>query len=222
MSNFADKVQDAQKFLNVLTWRKLVQLIVFLFVIGLTWATYENRDVIYGFASQKRIDPSTPHIRELSKPTINEIVTLTEKSELIVAIEIVLADFQKNQRVIIYSYIDDDNIELRKIYSKYSNTSIGNLPLFTDNVEDNKHLVELINGEFSCRPFVETLSGRIAPDAQAYVKISCSNSIPASYGRFTGLIVVYLKRQPTPNEYDQVRSAARTLATTIFERDLSK
>src|ERR1017187_8382578 len=104
MSNFVDKVGDIQKFLSVLTWRKLVQLTAFIFVIGLTWATYENRAVIYGYASQKRIDPVTPQVRTLSKKTITEINTVSERSELIVGIQIVLADFQKNQRVVLYTY----------------------------------------------------------------------------------------------------------------------
>lgn len=222
MSNFVDKMSDVQKFLSVLTWKKLIQLIAFIFIIGLTWATYENRDVIYGFVSQKRIDPVTPHVRSLSKKTSDEINAVSERSELIIGMQVVLADFQKNQRVVIYTYIDENRVMLKQLYSRYQNTSIDNVPLFSDSVEDNKHLVALINGEFSCRPFAETLSAKIAPEAGQYIKYTCSNGIPASYGRFTGLIVVYLQRQPTPEEYDQIRSISRTLATTIFERDLNK
>ena len=217
-----DTVSNIQKFLSVLTWKKLVQLSAFICVIGLTWATYENREIIYGYANQKRIDPNTPHVRELSKKTIDELSGAVERSELIVGIQIVLADFQKNQRVVIYTYIDNDAVELKKIWSRVSNTSISNLPLFSENVDDNKHLVALINGEFLCRPFGDTVSARAAPDAEQYVKMTCSNGIPASYGRFTGLIVVYLKRLPKADEYDQIRSLARTMATTIFERDLNK
>lgn len=222
MTNFVDKMGDVQKFLTVLTWKKLVQLVAFMFIIGLTWATYENRAVIYGFASQKRIDPTSPHIRELSKKTTDEIDVVAERSELIVGIQVVLADFQKNQRIVIYTYIDADHPELKKIYTKYNNTIIDNIPLFSDNVESNKHLVELINGEFSCRPFTESTNATLVPDARQYIKVVCSNGIPASYGRFTGLIAVYLNRQPTPEEYDQVRSVSKTLATSIFDRDLYK
>jgi hypothetical protein len=211
-----------QKFLQVLTWKKLLQLFLFLFIISLSWATYENREVIYGFANQKRIDPSSPHVHELSKNTTNEIDAIVERSELIVGIQVILADFQKNQRIVIYSSIDSDNPELKKIYSKFANSSIGNVPLFSDNVDDNRHLVALINGEFACRPFLETLSGRMAVEAGQYIKFSCSNGIPASYGRFTGVIVVYLKRQAHAEEYDQIRSVTKVLSTTIFDRDLNK
>lgn len=222
MSGFSDNITTAQKFLNILTWKKLIQLIVFLFVIGLTWATYENREVIYGFASQKRIDPSTPHIHSLSKKTTEEIDAVTERSELIVGIQIALADFQRNQRIIIYTSVDAEHNELKAIYAKAAMSSITDIPLFSGNVDDNKHLVNLINGEFICRPFSATITAQIVPDATQYIQFTCSNGIPASYGRFTGMIMVYLKRQPTPEEYDQIRAVSRTLATTIFERDLSK
>lgn len=215
-------IEDVRKFLSVLTWKKLIQLIVFLFIMGLTWATYENRGAIYGFASQKRIDPSSPHVKELSKSTQTEINKIVEKSDNIVAIQIILADFQKNERVIIYTYIEDEALELKNIWLKYSNNAIGNMALFTDNVADNKVVVDLINGEFNCRPYVDTINVRLSPESAKYVKYTCSNGIPASFGRFTGIIVVYLKHQLTPEEYDQIRSVSRTLATTIFERDLNK
>ena len=221
-NHIATNISMIQKFLQVLTWKKLLQLLLFLFIIGLSWATYENREIIYGFANQKRIDPSSPHIHELSKITTNDIDAIVERSELIVGMQVILADFQKNQRIVIYSSIDSDNIELRKIYSKFNNSSIGNISLFSDNVEDNRHLVALINGEFACRPFSETLSGRMSPEAGQHIKSSCSNGIPASYGRFTGMIVIYLKRQPHPDEFEQIRSLAKTLATTIFDRDLNR
>jgi len=222
MANFVDTVSNMQKFLSVLTWKKLVQLLAFIFVIGLTWTTYENREIIYGYASQKRIDPSTPHIRELSKKTVDEIKDVVERSELIVGIQVIMADFQKNQRVVVYTYIDSSEDELRKILSRVSSTSISNVPLFSEAEADNKYLVALINGEFLCRPFDDTLLQHRAQDASRYVKSACSNGIPASYGRFTGLIVVYLKHLPKPDDYDQIRSVARSLSTTIFERDLNK
>jgi hypothetical protein len=222
MSAIIDNLTTAQKFLNILTWKKLIQLTVFLFIIGLTWATYENREVIYGFASQKRIDPASPHIQSLSRKTIEEIDAVSERSELIVGIQIALADFQKNQRSMIYTNVDSEHKELKAIYAKSAMYSITDVPLFSGNVDDNRHLVNLINGEFICRPFSGTVTARVVPDAAEYIQFTCTNGIPASYGRFTGIIMVNLKRQPTPEEYEQIRSISRALATTIFERDLSK
>ena len=222
MPNLVDTVSNIQKFLNVLTWKKLIQLLTFMLIIGLTWATYENRDVIYGFASQKRIDATSPHVTELSKATILEINTVADKSENIEAKQVILAEFQKNERIIIYTYIEEEEKALKDIWAKYSSSSVGNMALFTDNVADNKVVVDLINGEFICRLYSETINVRLAPESAKYVKFTCANGIPASYGRFTGIILLYLKHQPTPEEYDQIKSATRLLSTHIFENDLNK
>jgi len=214
-----EKIADTQKFLNVLTWRKLTQLVVFIFIIGLTWATYENRENIYGFASQKRLDPHAPSITKLSKETVNDIHSVVARSELIVGVRVYMADFQKNTRILIYQEMDDPKLE--GIYMAYSNSSIAELPLFNDDVVNNKNLVALINGEFICIPFTETLLSKYAASATIYDKEVCSNGIPASYGRFTGIIAVHLNRKPTSEEVDQIRSTSRTLSTRIYDRDLS-
>lgn len=222
MPNLVDTVSNIQKFLNVLTWKKIIQLLTFMLIIGLTWATYENREVIYGFASQKRIDATSPHVTELSTPTIQAIKIVADKSENIEAIQVILADFQKNERIIIYTYIEEEEKVLRDIWLKYSSGSVGNMALFTDNVADNKVVVDLINGEFICRLYSETINARLAPESAKYVKFTCANGIPASYGRFTGIILLYLKYQPTIEEHDQLKSATRILSTHIFENDLNR
>ena len=222
MTNLVDKISDAHKFLNVLTWKKLVQLMAFVFIMGLTWATYENRTTIYGFISQKRLDTSASQTRELSKPTKIQINVVAEKSDLVAGVTVMIADFQKNQRVTVYAYVNDAHPELKKEYQDFIDSSIGNVPLFSDNVEDNKRLVALINGEFMCNPYEGTLGQRLIPSTGQYIKYACSNGIPASYGRFTGIITLYLTRQPKPDEVEQIRITTKNLASLIFDNDLSK
>lgn len=221
-SGIIDNLGLVQSFLQILTWKKLLQLTLFICIMGLSWATYENREVIYGFASQKRIDPSSPLVKTLSDITLEELSTLVEKSDLIVGVEISLADFQKNQRIVIYTYRDANNTELRKLYADYERSLIGNMPLFTTDIADNKYLIDLINGEFSCQPFIKLIPGLPLPEIGAHIKHTCSNGIPASYGRFTGIIQIQLARPPRLDEFDQLRSVSRLYATSIFERDLNK
>ena len=219
MSGIASSVDTIKEFLSVLTWIKLLQLVTFLFIIGLAWATYENKELIYGYASQKRIDPETHHVHKLSEKTTAEIQTVINKSELIIGVGVFIADFQRNVRVKIYQSLDVP--ELAQIYSKFTDNKVSELPLFTDDVANNKHIVSLINGEFICRPFHDTLISKFVPQAATYEKMICTSGIPASYGRFTGIIAIYLNRVATPDEIDQLRSLGRTMATSIFDRDLS-
>ena len=213
-------IEDVHKFLGILTWKKIIQLIVFLFVMGLTWATYENKAAIYGFASQKRLESSAPIVHSLSKKTTDEIDTIVKKSEIIVGMNITLADFQRNQRVTVYR--GTETTELTEIFDIYAKTSIGNVPLFNNDVENNEIMVNLINGEFVCKPLLSTMTGKLIPDSKKYIHTICMNGIPASFGKFTGIISVQLKKQPTPSEIDQLRAITRQMATTVFERDLSK
>lgn len=222
MTNLVDKISDTYKFLNVLTWKKLIQLLAFVCIMGLTWALYENREVIYGFASQKRIDTASTLSRDLSKVSKVHINAVAEKSEIIAGIAIMVADFQKNQRILVYSYFPDSQVDLKKIYATYAATYLGDPPLFSDNVEDNKKLVALINGEFVCIPYEKTLSQRLAPSTGEFIKYSCANGIPASYGRFTGIITLYLTREPKTDEIEQLRLVTKTLSTLIYEKDLNR
>ena len=212
-------IEDVNRFLGLLSWNRIFLLIIFLFIIGLTWATYENREVIYGYASQKRIEPTAPLVQTLSKATAGEIDAIVNKSEIIVGMNVTLADFQKNQRRTIYRSIEMS--ELKSIFEEYSKNSIGNLPLFNEDVGNNHLIVELINGEFTCRPVAETMTGKLVIGVNRYISTICMNGIPASYGKFTGIISVHLKRVPTNSEYDQLRSITRGMATLIYEKDLS-
>ena len=80
---------------------------------------------------------------------------------------------------------------------------------------------KLINGEFICDPFKDTIAYRFAPSADSIVATVCANGIPPIYGKFTGILSVYLKRVPTQEEIDRIRTLSRDLSLEIFERDLS-
>ena len=219
MPSFSFDIADVNRLLGILTWDKVFLLVVFIFILALTWGIYENKDTIYGFMKQQRIETSVPQLKSLSKITIEEIDNLVRKSELIVGLTVTLADFQKNQRIVVYR--NDELPEMKKLIATYRSKSMGNLPLFSDDVDNNHYIVSLINGEFICLPFAKSTLGKIIPEASPFVNTICYNGIPASYGKFTGIISIQLSRQPTNTEIDQVRVITRSLATAIFDRDLS-
>lgn len=220
MPDVIGNVEAVRKLLSVLTWKKIVQLTLFIFIIGISWASYENRETIYGFANQKRLDPRTPKLIALSKTTVAQINVYTDKSDIIIGIRIYIANFQRNTRILIYQHVNDTN--LKDVLAIDEKSALSELPLFTNDVANNKNLVSLINGEFVCIPYTETILSKYAPMGAAYTKQVCANGIPASYGRFTGIISVHLKRIPTPEEIDQIRTLTRSMSTIIYEEDLSK
>ena len=220
MSNLVDKLGDAHKLLDVLSWKKLLQLALFVIILGIAWAGYDNKAEIYGYITHKRIDPNSAQPKELLLASRAQINAVVDKSDLIGSVTVTLADFQKNQRILVYSYVNQGHSDLKSMYAKYALNSFGNAQLFGDVPEDNRQLIGLINGEFVCTPYDGTLIQRLAPDTSKYIKYTCSNGIPAAYGRFKGIISLYLTRQPKADEQEQLKIVARSLSTLIFDNDL--
>lgn len=217
MSGFFNKIDGMHAFLDILSWKKIFQLAAFLFVLTLAWGTYEMRESIYNYVNQSKISRNASIVQKLSKKSISEVDTAEQKSDLIVAIQIVVIDFQRNVRTPIYT--STANIALKELYERFVDTSITDIPLFSGDIVNNKQLVELINGEFTCYPFSDTIVAKLLPESGKYIHTACAVGIPPYYGKFSGAVLVFLKRQPTVDEVDQIRGMAKTLSSNIYERD---
>lgn len=212
-----DKILLFKQFLNILNWTRLIQYLVLLAVIAFAWAVYENKDSIYNFVTNAKLPGVAPVVEKVSSKTAHELKAVVDKSDLITAIQIVSVDFQQNKRFPIYTYTD--NKELESMYKEFIKSSVGDLPLFTDNVTNNKNIVDLIYGEYACYPYKQTFGYKFLPSAEKHISTVCSHGIPPFYGRFSGIVVIYLTREPTPEEYFQVRSIAKELSTKVYEKD---
>lgn len=217
MSGIIDKLSAIQAFISGLTWKKNLQLTVFLLISGLAYATFENREAIYNFASQTKISTKPPISKKLSKEITDKIDLAVNKSELIIAIQVTIVDFQRNIRYPIYTYTD--NADLREIYFRFLDNSITELPLFNTDVNNNRRLVELINGEYICNPFEETIGAKLLPEVGRFISNVCANGIPPYYGKFSGIVSIYVRRPPTTEEIDQIRTLSRVLSVEIYDRE---
>jgi len=217
MGSIIDKLSIVQKFLNTLTWKKIAQLMVFLFIVALAWAAYENRSSVYNFVGRSNISGLVPITQTLSNRTTAEIDALVEKSDLINGIQITIVDFQKNTRYIVYTSVD--NKDLKNVYLRIPSSSGFDTPLFNADLMNNQLLVSLINGEFICHPYGITLEAKMSPETLKYINVVCANGIPPYYGRFSGIVSVYTRRSPTSEEVDQIRTLSKNLALTIYDRD---
>lgn len=217
MDSIESKLTLLQKLLVILSWKKLAQFTVFLLMVFLAWLTYETRDKVYEVLTQPKIQNRSILVTKISKPVQDQIEAAVIKSDLINAIQITMVDFQKNSRTVIYTTID--NPELEKAYKKFADLGFVELPLFNSDLINNKRMVDLINGEFICNPYVDTIGARIVPESTKFISTVCANGIPPYYGKFTGIVSIYTKRPPTPEEIDQLRTLAKTLSTTIYEKE---
>jgi hypothetical protein len=217
MSALDDKVETIQTLLGSLTWRKIALLTVFLSILGFSYAMFDNRFAVYDFFSATRTIPPATVIK-LSKSSIENINAAVAQSDVIVAIQITLVDFQRNTRIITYTSVD--NAELRALYGNFIKKAPTELPLFNSDMINNERLVNLVNGNFICNNYKETLSAKLVPESAAYVKTLCAGPVPPLYGRFSGIISIYLSREPTHVEVEQLRTLSKSLGLLVYNNDL--
>lgn len=219
MFNISSKIEVVKQFLSVLSWEKILQVAVLLVILLLSWAAFENRESIYNFVNQKKLATSNQKNTSLSKKTIEEINSSVTRSNLIIGIQVVIVDFQSNSRTVVHTYAD--NNELLQAYNRYATSNITQeIPLFNSDESNNNRVIALINGEFLCYEFGDSIGAKYAPETIDYIHTVCSNGIPPFYGRFTGMIAVYLAKKPTVEEIDQVKTLSKRLSSLIYENDL--
>lgn len=216
MSALDDKIETIQTLLNSLTWRKLVLLTAFLAVVGFSYALFDNRYSVYEFFNSARSIPPAKSIH-ISQETRTEIDDAVKGSEVVVAIQVFLVDFERNTRTSIY--IKVDNRELQEIYDKFISKSPADFPLFNNDLINNERLVNLVNGTFMCRPYKDTMAAKLVPDSVPIIKTVCSGPVPPYYGRFSGIINIYLTKEPRPTEVEQAKILANRLGLIIYNND---
>jgi hypothetical protein len=215
--SFFTNLTAVQKFLITLTWKKIFQVSVFLIIVGISWVMYETRESIFGFISLPRLASHAPGRFGISRKTATDLAAQVDKSGIIIAIQLTIVDFQKNTKSIIYTYTDNPNVS--EIYKRFEEGGFVDLPIFSSDIQNNRRMVDLINGEFVCVPYSDTLVFRIVPESGKYISTVCESGIPPLYGKFTGIISVYLKINPAPEEVDQIRALAKGLSASIYEKD---
>jgi hypothetical protein len=217
MNGVVDNLSLIQKFLKSLTWTKLVQLTLFLIILGLALALYETREYLHEFAKYPRISQYATPVYSVGKETKEEINSIVSRSELIVGMVISTVDFQKNTRHIIYR--NTDSSDLRDLYENNNKLLTTEIPMFNDDVTNNARMVDLINGEFVCHPYSNSIYAIINPKTVPYAHTVCSNGIPPFYGMFSGVVSIITSRAPTPTELSQLRELTRNISSKIYERD---
>lgn len=219
MFNLLSKIEQIKNFLGVLSWEKILQVTTLIIILIISWATFENRESIYNFVNQKKLSTSRQKNIYLSKKTTDEIDSSVTRSSIIIGVQVVVVDFQSNTRTVVYTYTD--NRELMHAYNRYAATNITQeIPLFNSDTANNNRMIALINGEFLCNDFNGSIGAKYAPETVDYIHTICSNGIPPFYGKFTGIISVYLGKKPTAEEVDQVKTLSKKLSSIIYENDL--
>jgi len=130
-------------------------------------------------------------------------------------IQVVKTEMKRNVRYMIHAYQTDDN--LKKLYTSFMSSRITmEVPIFSNNFKQNLRTVKMMNHEFDCVPYTDTLSYEYVPESAKYVTTVCSISIPPAYGEFKGMLAVTLRKVPTEIEELLVKEMLIDLSDKIY------
>jgi hypothetical protein len=138
-----------------------------------------------------------------------------DQIDIVNGIQVVRVDLKRNVRYIVYARFTDPR--LMNLYTNFSQSRITiEIPVFTDDDVQNARVIRLMNHEFDCTPYKNTLSYKLVPESAKYATTVCSISIPPAFGEFRGMLALTLSREPTELEMDMIRTLLKTLSDKVY------
>lgn len=182
------------------------------------YTVYENRSKVLALLAAP--SPSntvglTFKVGQVTQRQLQEVVTA---EPTIIGVTVFSTDLRLNQARALYFFGDDQT--LTPVVTRAISTGSDRVPLFTGNDQSNLHTIRLINGQFACIPFDQSLFGKLYPELNDTVKTICRTSIPSYYGYFSGYIEAYLTEVPSPERELQFKLFIEKLANEIYFRDV--
>ena len=212
-------IEFIAKVIRHISLRKVAIWCCAAFMLIVLFTAYENRNRITSLINNKPQTINNVGMTFLITIDTELIVKqMVMADEAIVGISVMSADLRLNEANTLYSFADDEELEIVNANAKrwYSTR----VPLFTNIDENNDDIIRLINGQFSCSRFSTTLLSKIHTNLNTRVKMVCRSSIPSYYGYFSGYVTVYLGQYVSQEKIDQLRVATDKLATDIYFRDV--
>jgi hypothetical protein len=182
------------------------------------YTVYENRGRIAAAGLTPRMSNPVGVSFKVGVETKKQIDAKVKAEKSIIGIVVMSADLRSNEAKSVYFSGDDPTlVATDRIAHEGGSTSV---PMFTSDEKHNASTIHLINGQFNCQRFEDTLSAKIYPDLSMNTKSICKSSIPSYYGYFSGYIAVFMNIVPSQEQEEQLKLATEKLATDIYFRDV--
>lgn len=207
-----------QKIVSTITFSKVAMWVLALALAVVFYTMYENRNRIFmDVAEPVAINPVglTFSISPETEAIIKDRVI---GDRTIIGISVMSADLRLNEARSIFFYADDP--VLAQVDAESKKSTNNRLPLFTNLDDSNADVIKLINGQFTCVKFTDTLLSRIYPELNSTVKMVCRSSIPSYYGYFSGYVGVFLNVNLSTEQQLQLKLTTDKIATDIYFRDV--
>jgi hypothetical protein len=215
-----DLFQILQDLTDSLTIRRLLLTVLAGCMFTTGTVIYENRDFlfqeIYSRATGTHAVQQPPWI--VSDETKSELISVVKNSLNIKFIAVNEVDLQKNTRVPKFWYIQDPAGQ--GLEAKVQSTLPQ--PVFDYDAKNTQQMVAVLNNEFNCAKYQDTIYGRLYPELTKAVPTICRIAIPPFYGRFIGILEIGFSSQPSKEELDAARLEVARIAVEIYLRDVLK
>lgn len=166
--------------------------------------------IYFRYFKETSFRPSEPLELALAK----EIDVSLDKIRVINGVQVIKVDLKRNVRYVIHAHWETP--ELQQLYNDYSSDRVTiEIPVFSKDAVQNTRIIRLMNHEFDCSPFRETLIYKLVPSAADYISTVCSISIPPAFTEFKGIVSVSLSRPPTDSEKITIRETLTDLSEKI-------
>lgn len=210
--------QFIQDVTDKLTVTRLLLVLLASMIATFSMFFYENRTVLFEGAIKKLYNDTEIINWGISKESKLDIVRLVKDSPIINFALVTQVDLQKNRR----------NNRFLELQSSLADEIRGKvalmvpMPVFDEDGRNTSQILSVLNGDFICSPFDETVFGRLFPELRPEMPIVCRISIPPVYGHATGILTIGLAKKPTSEEMTVIKQDVIDLSSKIYMRDIIK
>lgn len=214
-SNIFQFVQDVT---DKLTVTRLLLVLLASVIATFSMFFYDNRNILF-VTMIKAISSNREVVNwDLSKESKIDVVKLVRDSEEINFALVTQINLQKNRRNVRFWELQSKMLD--EIQNKAA--FLGPMPVFDKDGRNTSQILAILNGDFVCSPFEETVFYKIFPDLAREMPIICSVSIPPVYGHSTGILTVGLTKKLSMEEMTTIKQDVIDLSSKIYMRDIIK
>lgn len=214
-------LKEARALLVSLTFARVMLFTLFIAVFITTYTLWENRQTLYNRASVVKITGDF-ELGIPGKDAKQLIDTFVATHPDILVAAVIDADPIRNRRIPRYRSYGNKQVE--EIFAEaltYGMTGIQ--PLYNSDELNNKQILSVMSGEFSCSPALQN-SGvlQAMPSMSKYIVASCRIPIPPAYNEATGWIGIHLKKWPPSGGLDSLKFDSLNMAIAYYNLEISK
>jgi hypothetical protein len=220
--DFKAKVLD---FVKHLTWSRLALYVVTATFAISAYTVWENRQNLFnraGTSLNNTVDDFA--LDAPSKVGVGIVADFMARHPEVAMISVVDANPIANQRIVVYRAFNDRRVQANVEQRLAHNSSVGDGPLFTADHDNNKQVLSILNGEFTCsevRPDSQLATSY--PELLPMTPYSCRIPLPPSFGKATGWFSLLMAKPPATGEYyDRLKFESLMMSLNYYNLEVLK